>query len=189
MKSLRHMVWPLIALLGVGTYTPVYADEFEGLTADMRPVESTGYKGRGMVNYFATGGGGVQASMNHNQRYAIAPDNAGLGMDTIAGAVAADVELVLLDESLNPYARCQLNFGQIATSPAGVLHATYKLTVRITRRGNLVGGPCVADMDLDPNDARPRDEIFPQVDEGDTADGVVLMHEYPIRALTGVFEE
>ncbi|MEA3277960.1 MAG: hypothetical protein U9Q81_22280 [Pseudomonadota bacterium] len=189
MKSFRHFAWVLIALLGVGGYAPAFADDLVGLTADMRPVEGTGYRGRGNVRYFGTGGGGVQASLVHNQRYGIVPPNADLGMDTVEGAMAADVELVLSDESFNPYARCQLSFGQIAISPAGVTHAVFRLAVRINRNGRLVGGPCVADMSLDPEDARPQDEIFPEVHEGDNACGVVMVDDDPIRALTGVLEE
>ena len=189
MKPLKHVVWVLVLLLGAVGLAPAFGDDLEGLSADMRPVEGTGFKGRGKVSYFATGGGGVQASLNHNQRYAIVPANAALGMDTVEGAMAADVELVLSNEDFEPYARCQLTFGQIAVSPAGVTHATFKLTARITRNGRLVGGPCVGDLTMDPDDARPQDEIFPDVKEDDNACGIVVVEGTPIRALTGVLED
>jgi len=172
------------------------------LTADLAAQQVTiddqtvVFAGRGDGQYMALNSQGSGSStttyFNANARFSLeAPQNIeylGLTEDTAADAVV--MLMVGWDDEgdgCGPddvYAACSMVFGEIAVNDAGVVHATYKLALRIDSTGKIKGdGLC-----MDPVTGAA---VFPEIELGHSAgvfvNGVGMDPEDPQPLLFGYF--
>ena len=154
----------------------------EALSLDLRPV-SKDFAGRGYGQYMEIGSDGVETAFNANVRLALVSPagkvlNEAIGI-TEDNAETAVVKLYLgrdLDgdgtcQDDGPYAICWMKFGEIEVNPIGIVHATYKLALRV-EDGMVKGdGHCVGIQILEGED------ILPDIIEDDSTGVGVLAEE------------
>jgi len=174
------------------------------LTADLAAQQVTiddqtvVFAGRGDGQYNALNsqgsGSGTTTYFNANARFSLslsAPQNIeylGLTEDTAADAVV--MLMVGWDDEGDGcfpddvYAACSMVFGEIAVNENGVVHATYKLALRIDSTGKIKGdGLC-----MDPLTGAA---VFPEIEHGHSAgvfvNGVGMDPDEPQPLLFGYF--